>query len=250
MINHSPYFRDGSNRSLAVLMIHGIVGSPAHFRDLIDIIPKDITLYNLLLDGHGKGVSDFGKSSMKKWKKQVSFFVNSLLESHEKLFIIAHSMGTLFAIQEAISKKEQIAGLFLLSVPTRPWVRFSTAITSLRAVFGKQGEDVTRLLNDTSISLDKRLWKYIPWAPRYVELLSEIHRTRKLLPQLQVPALVFQSKTDELVSFRSVKDFHNHPYMKTTVLHGSGHFAYDSKDTALLQNKLAETIKKLNGQAV
>lgn len=249
MINHTPYIRDGNNKSVAVLMIHGIAGSPAHFRDLIGTIPEDVTLYNILLDGHGKDVSDFGKSSMKKWKAQISSVVNSLLKSHEKLFIVAHSMGTLFAIQEAISNKDRIAGLFLLSVPTRPWVRFSTVITSLRAVFGKQGKDVTRLLNDTSITLDKRLWKYIPWIPRYAELLREICRTRKLLPKLCVPTLVFHSKTDELVSFRSAKDFADYPYIQTTVLYGSGHFAYDADDTVLLQRELSKTIRNLNGQA-
>ena len=71
MTDHNEFLRD-TDSDFAILMIHGIVGSPAHFKNLIDVIPEDMTLRNILLDGHGKGVSDFGKSSMKKWKEQVS----------------------------------------------------------------------------------------------------------------------------------------------------------------------------------
>ena len=230
---------------MAVLMIHGIVGSPAHFKNLIDVIPEDMTLHNILLDGHGKGVSDFGRSSMKKWKEQVSGEINALLETHSKVFIVAHSMGTLFAINEAIKNPDRISALFLLSVPTRPHVRFSTFITSLKAMWGGKGKDVERMLADTSIKLSPYPWKYLSWIPRYAELLSEIHRVRKILPMLKVSARAFQSQTDELVSARSVKDLEGHPYIQTTVLYDSGHFDYGDKDTAFLRTELKTAIEEI-----
>ena len=244
MILHSEYIRT-KDSSTAVLMVHGIVGSPAHFRKLIDIIPEEWTLHNILLDGHGKGVKDFGKSSMKKWKAQISAKTKELLKTHDKIFIVAHSMGTLFAINEAILHPDKIAGLFLLSVPTRPHVRFSTMITSVKAMLGKDGADVQRLLNDTSIALEKYPWKYISWIPRYIELLSEIHRTRKILPRLSVKAKAFQSKVDELVSFRSVKDIENHPNIKTYVLYNSGHFDYGDDDIEFLRAELKCSIDEI-----
>ena len=244
MISHSEYIRTKGS-DIAVLMIHGIVGSPAHFRKLTDAIPDDWTLHNILLDGHGKSVKDFGKSSMKKWKAQVSAKLKELSKTHNKIFIVAHSMGTLFAINEAILHPDKIAGLFLLSVPTRPHVRFSTMITSVKAMLGKDGEDVLRLLNDTSVALEKYPWKYLSWIPRYIELLTEIHRTRKLLPQLSVKSKAFQSKIDELVSFRSVKDLEDHPNIKTYVLYNSGHFDYGDDDTELLRAELKKSIDEI-----
>ena len=83
MTDHKEFLRDTVS-NVAVLMVHGIVGSPAHFKNLIDVIPEDMTLHNILLDGHGKGVSDFGKSSMKKWKAQISAEIETLLKTHSK----------------------------------------------------------------------------------------------------------------------------------------------------------------------
>ena len=53
---------DGSNT--AILFIHGIIGTPDQFNDLIPFVRKDISIYNILLDGHGKGVRDFASTSM------------------------------------------------------------------------------------------------------------------------------------------------------------------------------------------
>ena len=125
MIDHSPYTRTGTGPN-AVLMIHGIAGSPGHFRDLVPVIPEAFSIYNILLDGHSGRVENFSRSSMAKWKTQVSGTLADLFARHEKVVIVGHSMGTLFAIQAAIDHPEKIPRLFLLSVPTRPWVRFST----------------------------------------------------------------------------------------------------------------------------
>ena len=54
-MNHAPYFRKGTGRN-AVLLIHGIAGSPAHFRDLVPVIPEPFSVYNILLDGHSGAV--------------------------------------------------------------------------------------------------------------------------------------------------------------------------------------------------
>lgn len=245
MTDHKEFIRTTDNHDIAVLMIHGILSSPAHFRKITDVIPEEWTLHNILLDGHGKGVSDFGKSSMKKWKAQTNAKVQELLSEHKKLLIIAHSMGTLFAIQAALDFPDRVSALFLLSVPSRPHVRLSTMRTILRAVFGKTGDDVSRMLSDTGVTLEKQLWKYIPWAPRFLELLFEIKRVKNLLPKLSVPTQTFQSYTDELVSAKSVKDLEGHPFISNTILYNSGHFDYGEDDTELLRYTLAQTIDKI-----
>ena len=77
------------------------------------------------------------------------------------------------------------------------------------------------------------------------ELLVECRRVRKLLPQLQTPTYTFQSRKDELVSFRSVRDLEGHPYINNTVLEHSGHFAYREPDLALLQQCLRARIEEV-----
>ena len=118
-MNHAPFFREGTGPN-AVLLIHGIAGSPAHFRDLVPVIPEGFSVYNILLDGHSGTVDNLGRSSMAKWKAQVTATLHTLFDRHEKVVIVAHSMGTLFAIQAATRHPDRISRLFLLAVPTRP----------------------------------------------------------------------------------------------------------------------------------
>lgn len=238
-MDHSAYIRD-TGGDTAVLMIHGIVGTPAHFRELIPLIPEEWTVHALLLDGHGGSVAEFSATSMKTWKGQVKAHLDALLAAHSRVLVAAHSMGTLFAIQAALDHPEEIDGLFLLAVPTRPWVRLSTMVTSLRLVLGVErpgDRALAAMAEATSVRLERKLWKYVGWLPRYVELLVEIRRIRRLLPELAVPTMTFQSQRDELVSARSIRDLEGHPWIKNTVLHGSGHFAYGPEDICLLRRR-------------
>lgn len=244
-MDHEPYFRKGTG-SNAVLLIHGIAGSPAHFRDLVPVIPESFSVYNILLDGHSGSVENFSHSSMAKWKVQVTAALNDLFDRHKKIVIVAHSMGTLFAIQAAIDYPDRISRLFLLAVPTRPWVRLSTWYTSLRVAFGKLDRPADRAMrNETALDLTPKLWKYIGWAPRMIELLTECARTRKIIPALTVPTQAFQSQVDELVAFRACRDLENHPHIRLSVLSDSGHFVYGPSDTEFLQAQLQKNLEGL-----
>ena len=244
MIDHSPYTRIGTGKH-AVLLIHGIAGSPGHFRDLVPVIPEEFSVYNILLDGHCGKVENFSRSSMAKWKTQVTATLSDLFARHEKVVIVAHSMGTLFAMQAAMDHPDRIPRLFLLNVPSRPWVRFSTWITCLQVAFGKLDAPAAQAMGgETALELTPKLWKYIGWAPRMVELLAECCRTRKRIPQLSTPTVAFQSQADELVSIRSCKDL-IHPCIELAILTDSGHFVYGKEDTRLLRKKLLELLGEI-----
>ena len=247
-MDHGAYIRDIPGSSVAVLMIHGIAGTPAHFRDLIPALPENWTVHNILLDGHGKSVRDFSLSSMEKWRSQAFRELEQLLETHEKVILVAHSMGTLFAIQAAVAHPDRIPFLLLLNVPTRPRVRLSSVPVYLRVNRGNlRLDDIPAwdLYNSTSIYLEKQIWKYLSWTPRGAELLLEIRKTRQLLPQLQVPAQAFHSQKDELVSNRSKKDLMGHPYIQLHSLSQSGHFRYTPEDTETILSTLKEMMNAL-----
>lgn len=246
-MDHKEFIRIVPGSRKAILMIHGIAGTPAHFRDLMPAIPDSWSVYDILLDGHGKAVRDFGKTSMKKWKAQVNARLEELFSRYDRIVLVAHSMGTLFSIQAAVQHPEKIDALFLLAVPTRPWVRASTVATCMRLSRGMpKAEDTAGLAmyHVTSIRLEPGIFQYAGWIPRLLELLTECSRTRKLIPQLAVPCQSFQSHIDELVSFRSCKDLENHPHIQNTVLYGSGHFAYSEADAALLRERLGALLEK------
>lgn len=243
-MKYTPYYRVVKDAETAALFVHGIVGTPAHFKDLVPVIPEDWSVYNILLDGHGKNVEDFARTSMKKWQQQVTHQVDEILKTHKNIFIVAHSMGTLFAIDEAIRQPKKIIGLFLLAVPLTPWVRPSAALDSVKLALGraKPGSSAMNMLGDCGVHLSPKLWKYVAWIPRFVELLVEAQKAKKKLPQLAVPCRTYQSDTDELVSRSSIRYVTGHRYITNTILFESGHFCYSPNDTHLLQVQLREMI--------
>ncbi len=245
---HSPYIRINENAHTAALLIHGIAGSPAHFRDLIPLIPEGWSVYNVLLDGHGGTVADFSHASMEQWNAQVTRQLDAILQTHRRVLIIAHSMGTLLAIRQAIRRPEAVAGLFLLNVPLVPFVRPGTAVDSLRLALGKPGSSPSAqaMAADCSIQLTPGLWQYLGWAPRFYELLREAQAVRKLLPQLRTPTQTFHSRHDELVHSRSCRYLEGHPSITHTLLEASGHYAYSRLDAAILQAQLKKTISRLH----
>lgn len=114
-LNHQEYIHIVKEAKTAVLFVHGILGTPAHFEFLSHTLPKDISVYNMLLKGHGGSPKEFSKASMLKWRQQVDDAAKMLLSSHQRLIICAHSMGTLFGIQQAIKNPD--ISLFLMNPP-------------------------------------------------------------------------------------------------------------------------------------
>ena len=234
----------------AVLFIHGIVGTPNHFVTqipLLELVPENWSVYNLLLDGHGGSVTDFSHTSMKKWKNQVWRIFRELAETHEHIVIAAHSMGTLFAMQLALENPGKVAQLFLIAVPMRPWVRLFGAVNCLRLVFGKIREDhpfevATR--NVCGVVTTRRLWRYLGWVPRFLELFAEIVRTEEKMGKLQTPCMAFQSKKDELVSNRSRSILERSGVMQIIDLHESSHFYYAPDDREIVREYFINCIKK------
>lgn len=241
-MDHSAYTRIVPGSDTAVLMIHGIMGTPRHFDDLIAAVPEDWSVYNLLLDGHGGSTLDFGRSSMEKWKNQTMAAFRDLCEKYRRVIPVGHSMGTLFAIRMAVERPEKVPFLFLLASPLAIGLRPVMVENSLRVAFGRVREEdprQTATRDACSVATTWRLWEYLSWVPRYLELFREIGRVRKLLPDLEVPCYAFQSREDELVSRRAEKILENSGRVRVMVLADSAHFYYSREDKKRLISEFA-----------
>lgn len=229
----------------AVLFIHGIIGTPNYFNRFIPLIPEDWTVCNLLLDGHGKGIDDFAKTSMDKWKAQVEEKVNQLCDMHENIILIGHSMGTLFAIQQGIKNPDKIKALMLLAAPLKVSVK-PLMVTNIAKVFFNNIKDddpmALATIDTYGVDIDRRLWKYVTWVPRYLELFSEIKKTREMISKLNVPCYAFQSKKDETVSIDSCDYLNVNENIHTTVLEDSSHYYYNKNDYNLIVNQLTSLV--------
>ena len=230
----------------AILFIHGILGTPEHFRPFFPLIPPEWSVYNMLLKGHGGSVKDFSAASMAQWKRQVHDALQALLETHSSVILVAHSMGTLFAIQEAIH--HPAAALFLLNPPLKVRLRFQL-LKTIRSVFrgnSKPGDEWSLAAqNAYGIERDLHIFRYLGWVPRYLELFSELRKTRELLQELSVPCRVYLSLKDEMVSPQSSKFFKKNSCVTVKSLNTSGHFYYSPEDRQLLQDDFRDMIQRI-----
>lgn len=232
---------------IAILFVHGILGTPDHFESFLPLVPSNWSIYNILLKGHGGSVKDFSAASMAEWKQQVHEALQLLLATHSKVIIAAHSMGTLFVIQEAIDNP--IAALFLLNVPLKVRIRFQLLKTAWRVFRGNiKQSDAWSLAAERAYGIDRdpHIFRYLGWIPRYMELFSEIRKTRKLAYKLAVPCRMYLSSQDEMVSPKSGKAFEKNAYVTVKALSSSGHFYYSSTDQQLLRDDFVDMIKDVS----
>lgn len=242
---HQEYVRLVPNAETAVLFLHGIVSSPRFFDERISLVshvPENFSVYNLLLPGHGGTVEDFSKSSMQQWKNYVWEIFEKLASTHQRVILVGHSMGTLFALQLAMERPEKIPFLFLLCSPIHIFVSPAAVRHCMQLTMSKP-EKISpkgKAMGDSgSVKLTRKLWKYIPWVKQMLQLLAESRRVRKMLPQLQIPAYVFRSQGDEMVGKRSAKVLRRLDCVRLQILDKSTHFFFDEQDEALVQQRFA-----------
>lgn len=246
-MTHKTYIRDVAGSDTAVLFIHGFLGSPKHFDTFMPCVPEDFAIYNILLDGHGGTVSDFSRTSMKKWQCQTGKVVDNILSKYSKLVIVAHSMGTFFAMNAAIKYPDRVKGIFLLGSPLKIGVRIDAVSNTLKAFFNKIEKDdyiAEAYKNSHSVTLDKRVWLYAGWIPRYLELFKESYLSREKIKNVNVPCFFFQSANDELVSMKSIKYIPHKDNISTKIMKTSRHFMYSDEDLTEFSKSLSDFLKR------
>ncbi len=235
------------NAHTAVLFVHGILGTPLHFCDLVPLVPKEFSVCNIVLDGHGKGVRDFSRTSMRKWEAQVNSAVETLAKTHENIIIVGHSMGTLLAIGAEALYSDKVKLLFLENVPLIPFAKPISMRHSYRVLFQKVRKDrpdEVAAQKAYGIEIDRRLWLYIGWVPRFLELFAKARKTKKLLPHITASCMCFQSEKDELVHNRSEKVLRRQSHITTHTLHTSTHYLYSEDDLKLITSAFVQECNK------
>lgn len=235
-MQHQEIKRIIPGATTAVLFIHGIIGSPNQFDFLIPAIPPNVSFYNILLDGHGKGVKEFSKTSMAKWEAQIHAAIDMLTASHVEVMIVGHSMGCLFAIEHAI-RNPKITKIMLLAAPMKIFLK--PAVLENAHKSRKGNPDANDPIGQAackycSITHSKNIFAYLGWLPRYFELFSKIRHTRRILPRLSTPTLAFQSGKDEMVSKRAIKTLSTNSVIHTSMLPDSSHFYYSPNDAEII----------------
>ena len=247
-MEHKEYKRIVPEARSAILFVHGIVGTPNHFAEFVERVPDGISVWDILLDGHGGSVQDFSHTSMQKWEEQVKNAVDELCTMHSKIYIVAHSMGTLFAIDRAI-ENEAVKGLFLLAVPLKIAPKPRMVSNLCKVYFDKirPNDEVAQAAKRCySIAQDKNPFHYVGWLPRYLELFAKARKTRRRIQELQTPCRAYQSVRDELVSGASAKWLLKNENISVISLQNSGHYYYTPEDFDFLLNEFENFLNQID----
>ena len=248
-MQHNDYIRDIDNANTAVLLIHGILGTPNHFKDFVKVIPSNMAIHNICLDGHGGTVEEFSHSSMNKWRDNAEEEVRKLIKDYKNIIVVAHSMGTLFAIELSIKYPQNIKALFLLACPIKIWLKPEAGINAIKVIFDNIDENDEKLVatrDEYSIEHNMKLWKYTGWLPRYLELFEESRKVRNIINEITVKTYVFLSLKDELVSIDSYKYFTHNENIELKILKNSMHCYYEKSEKEFLLHRLKQVCKEVD----
>ena len=240
---HRTYINELKGSNTAILFIHGILGSPRHFEKFVSAVKDKASIYNILLKGHGGTVLEFAEASMEAWKHQVAEVAKYLASKYDNIYIVAHSMGTFFAMETAINYPDKVKGLMLMQTPLKIGVKASAVVNTFKTLFDVEDEITEIYKTMNSISLSSHLWEYVDWVPRYVELFRESKRMRSVINKLETQTVIFQSEKDELVSMKSVDYIPQKENIRLNVLEKSAHFIYDENEWGCMQQELIDMIK-------
>lgn len=219
---------------VAVLFIHGIMGTPEHFDFLLPLLPQDWSYRALRLEGHDGSLKDFNRASMARWREQTHQALDALA-SHACILVVTHSMGGLLVLDAAARRR--VNGIFALALPLKILPKPAAGINALKVALGRvRPEDAfaSAAKRCCGVEPDRRLWRYLGTIPRYLELFRLISRARRQLPAPDVPLEVWFSARDELVSRRSAKLLTGRKDTAVHFLPHAGHYHYPDDDLALL----------------
>ena len=208
--------REGWER-IAVLALHGFMGSPASSRPLAEFLSeRGITAHCPLLSGHGNLPYMIHGSHHRQWLAEVEEAYNQLRQQKDQVFIIGHSMGAVLGAHLA-SKFPGVCGLVLLAplyeIPDRRLKVAAVGRYFIDWVYPLKYKMIDRdiflgrvLDYDPTIDIDDpALQDWLVEASRIpVDGLDEMSKMagigRRLWPRVHQPVLIFQGGQDPAVS--------------------------------------------------
>jgi carboxylesterase len=251
----------------AVLLIHGLQGSPTEMQPLAKRLNQaGYTVYVPHFRGYGyyDGDTSHSVTSWMEWHAQVRQEVIRLKQTHQTVSLAGLCIGAVLALSVAAEIGEEVTALSLLGTTlyydgwSIPWYRFVLPIGyytpfryfykySGRVPFGIKNEQlrkwVIREMNHKESSVAAVSDLCLP-AIHEAELL--IKAVKKSLPKVISPALIMHAVEDDVSSPRSAEFVAKHigsRTVETILLHNSYHMLTIDNER---EKVAAETIRFFN----
>ena len=208
-MSSSPHLMPGaepfelSGTAKAVLLLHGLTGTPSEMRFLGDYLNR--AGYHVrapLLPGHGTDIKELNKTTWRDWFGRAEIDFLSLSAHFEKVFIAGMSMGGLIGLWLMANKFGRICGGAALATPMRfaDWkVRCllpAADVTGLKYLV----PDLPKTVPDVALPGRTHPRLLRPgFGRRGGVLIRFTRKVRHGLPRIDAPLLVMQSVNDTVV---------------------------------------------------
>jgi len=226
-------FMPGRN-GRAVILIHGLTGTPAEVRFLAWFLnTHGYTVSCPRLANHGQPLRILKKTPWEDFYGSVRQAYGELRAGHDEIFVAGLSMGALLALLLAEEYPSGIAGVSCLS-PTlsydgwnMPWYHFLLPLatrTPLRNFtyfkeeppYGLKSEQIRKKVHEFYAhanihdmhDVDRFGYPFFP-----VSLLAELHRLvahlEPRLPRVRCPVQIIQARHDDMSSVKNAQRIHD-----------------------------------------
>lgn len=212
----------------AVLLIHGLTGSPFELKPLAKRLhKKGFTVKGLCLAGHGSSLDELKSTTWQDWYKSVRKEFKVMKERYRFVSVSGLCMGALLALYLAYEEDEGVSSVAALSTTlfydgwSLPWYSFLLPISYYppfryfysyeeRPPYGVKNE---RMRRQIEIALkenrDSVAYSHFPSQSMH-ELFKLIKAVKKVLGKVRVPTIILHAIEDDLASVKNADYVERH----------------------------------------
>jgi carboxylesterase len=194
-------FRIEGRSGEAFVLVHGFTGNPAHFRPLgRELAERGYTVNAPLLPGHGDTRDALRGVKRTDWIEATKDSIREVGD-HRRVHLVGLSMGGLLAVVAATT--ERVSTLTTINAPIvfrDARIRFSRQLQLVRRDFVPPPEPAPEIDSDVAEN-----WIHTRGFPlaAAAELFDLSRQARRRAPDVSIPSMVIQSRTDDTTHPRS-----------------------------------------------
>lgn len=210
----------------AVLLIHGLTGSPFELKPIAKRLHKSgFTVKAPCLAGHGTTLEHLKATRWQDWYGTVHETFRELKRHHKTVSVAGLCMGAVLALYLAYDEEEEVSSIATLSTTlfydgwSLPWYRFLLPVAYYppvkyfysfkeREPYGIKNE---RMRKHIALALQENSIAYSSFPSRSMhEMFKLIRITKGVIPKVKAPALILHSLDDDVASVKNAHYVEKH----------------------------------------
>lgn len=232
-------------RTVGVLLLHGFTGSPASIRPWAEHLNRaGYAVAVPLLPGHCTQWQDLNRHTYADWYAEAERAFEKLQSECERVFVGGLSMGGFLALNLAVEKGREVAGLILVNPAIgseRKDVKLLPVLKHVVPAFPAIGNDIKKP------GMNERAYTKTP-LKAIATLFAAFKALRPRLAEVTQPLLMFRSRVDHVVdpsSGRIIMSTVSSRDLEERILENSYHVATLDHDAETIYADSAEFIRRV-----